>query len=472
VAKITPGIVSPPHEVLTPEEWRKRGRAQRKRVSRSSHAEWDPPPNRPDPVAILREQEKSRLSDVVEIRHSRMAASQFPYFRGAAAAMAWDLAHTPTTDIRVQACGDAHLLNFGIFAAPDRRLVFDINDFDETLPAPFEWDVKRLAASMLIAARDHGFADPQGRAAARRTASAYRARIERFAGMPFLDVWYSRIDVDGVVRMWDAVESKADVRRRHRLIEKAKRRTSLGALAKLCHQVDGEYRIQSAPPLIVRVPVEEYPDMSEVLREAIARYEDTLPVELREVVNRHWFADFARKVVGVGSVGTEAFVLLLMSDTHGHPLFLQVKEAQESVLAPYAGASIYEHQGERVVAGQRLMQAAGDPFLGWTTAVGSDRATPKHYYVRQLRDMKGDMDIPAMNARQLERYGALCGWALARAHARTGRAPMIAGYLGGSDRFERAIERFSLAYADQNEDDHLRLSRAVADGALPTLTEA
>jgi uncharacterized protein (DUF2252 family) len=471
VAKLTPGIVSPPHEVLTPEEWRRVGRARRKHVSRSSHAEWNPPPDRPDPVAILQEQAGSRVSDIVGIRHARMAESQFPYFRGAAAAMAWDLDHTPTTDIRVQACGDAHLLNFGLFAAPDRRLVFDVNDFDETLPASFEWDVKRLAASVVVAARDHGFADSRGRAAARRSAFAYRTEMKRFAGMSFLDVWYSRIDVEGLVRIYDAVESEADVRQRHRLIEKAKRRTSVAALAKLCQQVDGEYRIQSAPPLIVRVPAEEHSDMREVLREAMASYEQTLPVELREVVNRHWFADFARKVVGVGSVGTEAFVLLLMGDTRGTPLFLQVKEAQQSVLAPYAGASTYEHQGERVVAGQRLMQAAGDPFLGWTTAVGSDRATPKQYYVRQLRDMKGDMDIPGMKPRQLERYAALCGWALARAHARTGRAPMIAGYLGDSDRFDRAIESFSVAYADQNEDDHRRVARAVAEGALPSLVE-
>ena len=466
---MTPGIVSPPHAVLSPDEWRRLGRERRKVVSRSSHAEWDPPPSRPDPVAILQEQAGSRLSDVVGIRHARMAASPFPYFRGAAAPMAWDLAHTPTTDIRVQACGDAHLLNFGIFAAPDRRLVFDVNDFDETLPASFEWDVKRLAASVVVAARERGFADRHGCAAARRAASAYRTQMERFADMTFLDVWYSRIDVDGLIRMWDAVESQADVRRRHRLIDKAEKRTSVGALAKLCDEVDGDYRIRSAPPLIVRVPVEEYPDVREALRDAIARYERTLSVERREVVNRHWFADFARKVVGVGSVGTEAFVLLLMSDTRAAPLFLQIKEAQESVLAPYAGASIYDHQGERVVAGQRLTQAAGDPFLGWTTAVGSDRVTPKHYYVRQLRDMKGDMDIPAMSARQLERYGALCGWALARAHARTGRAPMIAGYLGRSDRFDRAIESFSLAYANQNEDDHQRLARAIAQGSLPAL---
>jgi uncharacterized protein (DUF2252 family) len=436
VAKLTPGIVSPPHEVLAPEEWRRLGRARRKLASRSSHAEWNPPSDRPDAVAILQEQAGSRVPDIIGIRYTRMAESQFPYFRGAAAAMAWDLAHTPTTDIRVQACGDAHLLNFGLFAAPDRRLVFDVNDFDETLPASFEWDVKRLAASVVVAARDHGFADSRGRAAARGSARAYRTQMQRFAGMSFLDVWYSRIDVEGLVRIYDAVESKADVRRRHRLIEKARRRTSVAALAKLCHQVDGEYRIRSAPPLIVRVPVEEHSDMREVLREAMASYEQTLPV-----------------------------------DTRGAPLFLQVKEAQQSVLAPYAGASIYEHQGERVVAGQRLMQAAGDPFLGWTTAVGSDRATPKQYYVRQLRDMKGDMDIPGMKPRQLERYAALCGWALARAHARTGRAPMIAGYLGNSDRFDRAIESFSLAYADQNEDDHDRVARAVAEGALPSLVE-
>ena len=334
--KLTPGIVSPAHEVLAPEEWRRVGRARRKHVSRSSHAEWNPPPDRPDPVAILQEQAGRRVPDIVGIRHARMAETQFQYFRGAAAAMAWDLGHSPTTDIRVQACGDAHLLNFGLFAAPDRRLVFDVNDFDETLPASFEWDVKRLAASVVVLARDHGFADSRGRAAARRSASAYRTQMQRFAGMTFLDVWYSRIDVDGLVRIYDAVESEADVRQRHRLIEKAKRRTSVAALAKLCHQVDGEYRIQSAPPLIVRVPVEEHSDMSEVLREAIADYERTLPGELREVVNRHWFADFARKVVGVGSVGTEAFVLLLMSDTRGSPLFLQIKEAQESVLAPYA----------------------------------------------------------------------------------------------------------------------------------------
>jgi uncharacterized protein (DUF2252 family) len=467
--RLTPGIVSPPHAVLTPEEWRRLGRARRQHVSRASHAEWDPPADRPDPVETLEAQARSRLPDIVGIRHGRMRASPFAYFRGAAAQMAWDLAHTPTTDIRVQACGDAHLLNFGMFAAPDRRLVFDVNDFDETLPASFEWDVKRLAASVVVAARDHGFGQADGAAAARQAAHSYRRQIAEFAGMTFLDVWYSRIDIERVSALYDSVQSRAAVRRRRRAIKKARHRTSLAALTKLCEWVDGDYRIRSAPPLIVRVPVDEYSDIGEALREAIGRYEETLPVDLREVVNRHWFSDFARKVVGVGSVGTEAFVLLLMGDRRDEPLFLQIKEAQESVLAPYAGASAYEHQGERVVSGQRLTQAASDPFLGWTTGVGSDRVTSKHYYVRQLRDMKGDMNIPAMDAPQLKAYAGLCGLALARAHARTGHAPMIAGYLGGSDRFDRAIERFAVAYGDQNEDDHERLARAAAEGSLPAL---
>ena len=471
MARISPGIVSPAHAVLAPDEWRRLGRARRKHVSRSSHAQWARPPERPDPVETLEAQARTRLSDIVGIRHGRMSASPFAYFRGAAAQMAWDLAQTPTTDIRVQACGDSHLLNFGLFAAPDRRLVFDVNDFDETLPASFEWDLKRLAASIVVAARGHGFTQADGQAAARRAVFGYRSQITRFAGMPFLDVWYSRIDVDDINELFNAVDSRAGARRRHQAIEKAERRTSLGALKKLCEFVDGEYRIRSAPPLIVRVPVEQYASIREGLRDAIRRYEQTLSVERREVVNRHWFADFARKVVGVGSVGTEAFVLLLMGDQVDEPLFLQVKEAQESVLAPYAGASTYEHQGERVVSGQRLTQAAGDLFLGWTTGAGSDLMTPKHYYVRQLRDMKGDLNIQAMEPPQLVEYSELCGWALARGHARTGRAPMIAGYLGGSDRFDRAIERFAVAYADQNEDDHQRLARAVAHSSLATLAE-
>src|SRR6266567_199181 len=386
--RMSPGVLAPPHEVLTPKEWRRLGRERRKLVGRSSHGEWDPPPGRPDPVTILREQADSRLSDVVGIRHGRMAESPFPYFRGAAAPMAWDLAHTPTTDIRVQACGDAHLLNFGMFAAPDRRLVFDVNDFDETLPASFDWDLKRLAASFAVAARDKEFCDRDARAAARLAAHSYRTEMANYAAMRFLKVWYSRIDVDEVTSLFDALQPKAAVRRRRQDIAKAHRRTSLKAFLKMCDQVEGQYRIRPAHPVIVRFPIERHPGVLDELRHAIALYQETLQADRREVLRRYYFGDFARKVVGVGSVGTEAFILLLLGDRPDEPLFLQLKEAQESVLAPFAGKSEFKHQGERVVRGQQLTQAASDPFLGWTTGIGAigtastrqPRASSKHYY--------------------------------------------------------------------------------------------
>jgi uncharacterized protein (DUF2252 family) len=463
--RISPGVLSAPHQVLSPEEWRQFGRERRKLVPRSSHAEWQPP-NRPDPVTILEEQAKTRVSDLVPIRHGRMAASAFAYYRGAAAPMAWDLAHLPTTDIRVQCCGDAHLVNFGMFAAPDRRLVFDINDFDETLPASFDWDVKRLAASVAVAARDNGFRDRDVRAAARRCARTYRTKMAAFAGMRFRDVWYSRIDVDEISWLFDAVQPRRAVRRRHRDIEQAVRRTSLRALGKLCHEVDGQYQIKPAPPVIVRFPVEHDPAMIKELRTAVASYLETLQADRREMLRRYYVVDFARKVVGVGSVGTEAFILLLMGERADEPLFLQLKEAQESVLAPFAGPGESRHEGERVVNGQRLMQAAGDVFLGWTSGIRADGVDSRDYYVRQLRDMKGAMNVPAMDPEQLTCYAGLCGWTLARGHARTGRASMIAGYLGTSDRFDQAIEEFSVAYASQNAADHQRLLNAIDDGRV------
>jgi uncharacterized protein (DUF2252 family) len=466
---MSPGVLAPPHELRTPEEWRGRGREQRRLTPRSSHAQWDPPPDRPDPVAILEDQATTRVPDLVPIRYGRMIASPFDYFRGAAAPMAWDLAHTPTTEIRVQACGDAHLLNFGMFAAPDRRLVFDVNDFDETLPAPFDWDVKRLAASFAVAARDKEFRDHDARTAVRATVRSYRTEMANYAAMRFLEVWYSRVDVEEVTSLFDAVQPKAAVRRRHRDIRKAHRRTSLRAFLKMCDQVDGEYRIRPAHPVIVRFPIERHPDVLAELRHAIALYQETVAEDRREVLRRYYFGDFARKVVGVGSVGTEAFVLLLLGDRPDEPLFLQLKEAQESVLAPFAGASEYEHHGQRVVKGQRLMQAAADPFLGWTTGrvptstgKGRPRTAAKDYYVRQLRDMKGSMSVPLMDAPQLNYYGRLCGWALARAHARTGRAAMISGYLGNNEDFDHSIADFAIAYADQNEQDYRRLLDAVS----------
>ena len=466
MSKISPGILAPPHEVFTPDEWRAKGREQRKAAARSSHAEWAPPGDRPDPVAILEEQARSRVADLIPIRYGRMAASPFAYFRGAAAPMAWDLAHTSTTEIRVQACGDAHLLNFGMYAAPDRRLVFDVNDFDETLPAPFEWDVKRLAASVAVAARDNGFNDRDARTAARLTVRSYRQEMANYAAMRFLKVWYSRIDVDEVSRLFDALQPKAAVRRRHQDIAKAQRSTSLKAFLKMCDEVEGQYRIRPAHPVIVRFPIELYPGVQEELRSAVALYQDTLEEDRREVLRRYYFGDFARKVVGVGSVGTEAFIMLLLGDRADEPLFLQMKEAQESVLAPFAGPSEYQHQGERVVRGQRLTQAAADPFLGWTTGTGTNGAGSKHYYVRQLRDMKGSMSVPLMDPLQLDYYGKLCGWALARAHARTGRATLISGYLGTSEDFDHAIGDFAVAYADQNEQDYRRLLDAISAGRV------
>jgi uncharacterized protein (DUF2252 family) len=466
MSRISPGVLAQPHEVLGPDEWRARGRAQRKTVPRSSHAQWDPPPERPDPVAVLEEQAKSRVPDLVPIRHGRMLTSPFAYFRGAAAPMAWDLAHSPTTGIRVQACGDAHLLNFGMFAAPDRHLVFDVNDFDETLPAPFDWDVKRLAASIAVAARDNGFDDHDARQAARHCVSYYRHQMQRFATMRFLSIWYSRIDVDEATHLFDALQPKRAVRRRRRDIKKAHQRTNLAAMTKFCSRVEGEYRIRPDHPVIVRFPIERNPGMLEELRSAIALYRATLEPDPREVLSHYYFGDFARKVVGVGSVGTEAFILLLMGDRDDEPLFLQLKEAQESVLAPFAGPSDCEHQGERVVRGQRLMQAAHDPFLGWTKGIAADGVASRDYYVRQLRDMKGSMDVPAMDADQLSYYGRLCGWALARAHARTGRAALIAGYLGTSESFDHAIADFAVAYADQNQSDFQRLTDAVAGGRV------
>jgi uncharacterized protein (DUF2252 family) len=466
MSKISPGVLSPPREILTPDEWRARGRARRERVSLEEHAYWDAPSDRPDPVSVLEEQAKTRVPDLVPIRYGRMLTSAFAYYRGESPPMAWDLGHMATPDLRVQCCGDAHLLNFGMFAAPDRRLVFDVNDFDETLPAPFEWDVKRLAGSFAVAARDNGLKEGAGYAAARRCASSYRTEMANFASMRFLNVWYSRIDVDQVAKYYDALQPKKAVQRRRKEIRNAQRRTSLKAMTKFCDLVDGEYRIRPDHPVIVRFPIERNPEMLSELRSAVALYQETLPADRREVLRRYYFGDFARKVVGVGSVGTEAFVLLLMGDRDDEPLFLQVKEAQESVLAPFAGPSEYEHQGERVARGQRMIQAATDMFLGWTRGVGTTGAASKDYYVRQLRDMKGSMDVPAMDRDQLTYYAELCGWALARGHARTGRATLISGYLGSGSEFDKAIAQFSVEYAEQNEKDYQALVDAVAAGRV------
>jgi len=478
MTRMSPGVLAPPRELLSPEEWRQRGREQRGHVPLVSHAHWEPPPDRPDPVAILQEQARTRVPELVPIRYGRMIASPFAYFRGAAAPMAWDLAHTPTTGIRVQACGDAHLLNFGMFAAPDRHLVFDVNDFDETLPAPFEWDLKRLAASFAVAAREQGFSDRDAHTAARLAVRSYRTEMFRYASMRFLKVWYSRIDIDKVTSLFDELQPKKAVKRRRSDIAKARQRTSLKAFLKMCDKVDGQYRIRPAHPVIVRYPIERHPGILAELQHAIGLYQETLVADRLEVLRRYYFGDFARKVVGVGSVGTEAFILLLIGDRPDEPLFLQLKEAQESVLAPFAGKSEYAHQGERVVKGQQLTQGASDPFLGWTSGIGTSgdgvsddgheglHMAAKDYYVRQLRDMKGSMSVSLMDPDQLAYYGRLCGWALARAHARTGRATVISGYLGGGEDFDHAVADFAIAYAGQNERDYQRLLQAVSDARV------
>src|SRR4051812_17907356 len=349
------------------------GRAERESVPLEAHGEWAAYDGRSHPVGILEEQNATRVPELVPIRHGRMIVSPFAFYRGGAAIMASDLCHTPSTGLRVQCCGDAHLSNFGVFAAPDRRLVFDLNDFDETLPAPFEWDLKRLVASFVVAARDNGNSRNEQRAAARAAAAAYRTTMTTAAGMRFLDVWYTRSDTEELLTKLAGGEDKATMKAAKKGLAKARTRTSLGSLSKFAERIDGGYRIKQQPPVIVRPPDTTYGDVEQIVRQGLADYARSLSPERRLVLDHYHYEDFARKVVGVGSVGTEAFMILLMGDRDDDPLFLQVKEADASVLAPYAGAGEYKQEGERVVQGQRVMQAASDPFLGWARGTGAGR---------------------------------------------------------------------------------------------------
>jgi len=432
---------------------------------------WEPGSDRADPLQVLAEQDKARVPELVPVRYGRMLVSPFTFYRGAAAIMAADLAIAPNSGLTVQLCGDAHLSNFGVFQAPDRRLVFDINDFDETLPGPFEWDVKRLAASVAIGARDRDFTAAEGEAAVLAAASAYREAMAQFAAMGELDVWYARLDVaETLARLRDAV-TKAERKRVEKNMAKARNKDSLRALVKLTERRDGVLRIASRPPLLV--PIEELaaregadPEaIEEMMRRLLEEYRETLEAPARLLTGRYRFVDAAHKVVGVGSVGTRAWIALLLGRDENDPLFLQVKEAGPSVLEPFAGASRAAHHGERVVIGQRLTQAAGDGLLGWLTAEGLD-GRRRDFYVRQLWDGKGSADIDSMNPATMATYAGLCGWTLARAHARTGDRGAIAAYLGKSDRFDRAIAAFSAAYADQNEADYAALIEAERRGDL------
>jgi uncharacterized protein (DUF2252 family) len=432
---------------------------------------FDPPPDRPDPLALLAEQATSRLPELVPVRYGRMLVSPFSFFRGAALPMASDLAATPVSGLAVQACGDAHLSNFGIFGTAERRLVFDVNDFDETLPGPWEWDLKRLAASLEVAGRDNGFSGKQRRKIVIRAVASYRRAMHGFAAMTNLQVWYARADVGQLQADLGPQLTAGQRKLTDRDLARARTSDSLAELSKLTRLVDGQPRIISDPPVLV--PVDEL--LPEEARQAavrrhltglIASYRRTLPTDRRFLLDQFGFTDMARKVVGVGSVGTRCWIILMHGRDPSDPLFLQVKEADASVLTRFCGASKYRNQGQRVIAGQRLMQAASDIFLGWQRADPDLDGQPRDYYVRQLQDWKGSLDIERMTPRSMRVYGELCGWTLARAHARSGDRIAIAAYLGRSDVFDRAIAEFAHAYAGQNERDHRALADAAARGRI------
>lgn len=406
---------------------------------------------------------------LVPIRYGRMLASPFSFFRGAAAIMASDLASTPHTGLEAQLCGDAHLSNFGVFAAPERRIVFDLNDFDETLPGPFEWDVKRLAASFAVAGRERGLGDAERRRTTLAALRQYRGAMRRFAGMRDLDVWYARFDAEAVSKQWRSRVTRKQLKAFDKQIAKARHKDNLRALSRLCHRVNGEYRIVSEPPLVV--PIEDLAgslDQSEInqeLRRLVAKYRETLDPDRRTLAARYRYAHAAHKVVGVGSVGSRAWILLLLGRDSDDPLVLQAKEAHRSVLEPFAGRSRFSHQGQRVVEGQRLMQAASDIFLGWVTGEGQD-GRKRDYYVRQLWDGKRSAEVELMDVAGLARYGELCGWTLARAHARSGDRIAIASYLGSGPVFDDAVADFAEAYADQNQRDYEAVLRDAEAGEL------
>jgi uncharacterized protein (DUF2252 family) len=431
------------------------GKILREKVSRTSNAKWTPPHSRRDVVSQLKTTDKGRLPELLSIRYGRMSQSPFAFLRGAAAIMAADLGDVPVTGIRVQACGDCHVSNFGGFGTPERELFFDVNDFDETLPAPWEWDVKRLAASIVVARRVAGASEKQCTDSARAAVESYRTHMREFAGMRALDLWFSHLGADVLLKMATARSSR---KRWRRLEQRARRGTASHFMPRLTELYGGKRRVADHPPLVY------HPRQSAAIAaqvgEIFRRYRQTLPPERRVILDRYTVVDVARKVVGVGSVGTRCSVLLLMADDDD-PLFLQVKEARTSVLEPYAGKSRFSNHAERVVTGQHLLQSASDPFLGWThDAEGHD------FYFRQLRDMKMAVDPLLLSKQDWPEYASICGWALARAHARTGDAAKIAGYLGKNEVFDVAITKFAAIYADQTERDHAALLKAIRAGRI------
>jgi uncharacterized protein (DUF2252 family) len=448
---------------LSIEERLASGKALRRQVPRPSHADWSPSQDRPDPVALLEAQNDGRVDWLVPVRRGRMMASSFAFYRGAARIMASDLATTPVTGLKVQTCGDAHLANFGLYASPERELVFDLNDFDETLEGPWEWDVKRLAVSFTIAARHNGLDKSGARKVTERVLRAYREAMMEFARLRHTEVFYASLSAEDILRM---AKDEGRKKRIRTLLDKAKSRDSRQALHRLAEEVDGEYRIRHEPPILVPLWHAREEFEGKLYGERVLRnfrsYEDTLPHHCKRLLDRYQAVDMAFKVVGVGSVGTECFVLLLEGRDRSDPLFLQVKQAGRSVLEEYLSPCAYDNQGRRVVEGQRLMQAFSDPFLGW----GRDRDSGRDFYWRQLRDWKGSVEIADLSASNLRFYARLCGWTLARAHARSGDPIAIYGYLGASDTFDEAVGKFAVRYADQNESDHARFVEQIESGRL------
>jgi uncharacterized protein (DUF2252 family) len=447
-------------ETLTREERKAAGKALRDKCPRRSHATWTEPTNRRNPVELLIQSNRGRIPNLIPVRYGRMMQSPFAFFRGAAAIMAADLALTPTPGIRVQTCGDCHLMNFGGFGTPERRIIFDINDFDETLPAPWEWDLKRLAVSFVLAGRNNGFKEAESRKAALRCIQSYRKHMHSYADMGTLEMWYQRMD-----NMVACIKSRKWKRIVQKQIAKASTRTVAEYdFPKLASVKDGKIRIKDNPPLIFHPREVGTAEYDQLIKDAFRCYRETLPDDLKTLLDRYEVKDVALKVVGVGSVGTRCAILLIMT-SDGEPLFLQVKEAHESVLESYAGKSVYSNHGRRVVAGQRLMQAASDMFLGWTEQLG------RHFFVRQLRDIKIEPLVETFDSRALADYGEWCGWALARAHSKSGEAAMISGYLGNSSRFDEAVSNFAVAYADQNKRDYHALLDAIRAGKIAVLQE-
>ena len=465
-------------EAHSKEQSIERGKALRASVPREAHAQWAPAVDRPDPVALLRSQGKTRVQALLPLRYERMSASAFTFYRGGALIMASDLAETQSTGINVQACGDAHISNFGLFYSPERRTVFDINDFDETLPGPWEWDVKRLAASVEICGRDNGFKKKQRRAAVLACAQGYREGMAKFAEMGHLDVWYAHLDVDSLrAKVATGLTAKA-AKKADKVIAKAKGKNNARAIQKLTEVVDGELRVVSDPPVIVPMRdlvskqpkgriVERFDEQAieRLMQGILSEYRSTLTPHKQLLVNEYTVVDVAHKVVGVGSVGTRAWIVVMQGADSNDPLVLQVKEAQESVLERFVGKSKFKQHGQRVVEGQRAMQTTSDMLLGWCRLPGED-GKRRDYYVRQLWDGKGSIDLSLLNSDQLCKLAKACGWTLAHAHARTGDRFAIAAYLGNSDKFDKAIAEFADAYAYQNEADYQRFMAAYEAGEL------